>query len=350
MSSARVLRRSLLLLATACLAAISPTLGAERVEVSGSPGAKHAHTARAALGRLPQAIALFEGARYDQAARAFESIVAELPPPDRAATAAAFLDLESSARYTRVLSGLYANAGLCHFRARRYEEAAERLERALAIDGSAVGPRVTLGLVYKRQQLYEEAARWLEDAWRRGARGTDLFADLGEVHLRLGGHLRARWALVQARQSLTAGDPADWGTALDADTLLAEIDQADGRLAEAERRLRSVLRHAPGHVQARSRLIQLLLRSGRDADAGVHQRRLRRAADQVDAVHAILANQPGGVDALEWIADTYRALGLLHLADVHYGQLLARNPSNTKALLARHQIRSRVREDVSFTH
>jgi tetratricopeptide (TPR) repeat protein len=305
-------------------------------------GAAEVPAARAALASLPGAVRLFRAGSYDEAARLFQGALSHLPGPGEAAAAAAFLGLGEPAAYRRLLSGLHNNLGTCHLRARRYDLAIASFERSVAAGPSEPGPRVGLGLALMHRRRYGAARRSFEEALALGAGGDKLQLDLGRTLLRAGDREAARRALSRAALlSRRSGDVQSWGTALEAERLLAEADQEEGLLTAAERRLRRILARAPGDPQARYRLSQVLLRGGRSEEAAEHLRRFQRDARTLASIQSALAASPGRVAALGWVADTYRALGLLHLADVHYRQLLARNPEDRRARWALHVIRAR---------
>lgn len=325
------------LTATSGLAATSPTPTA-----AGDFDAAAAEEAGRQLERLPHAVGLFRAGRYDEASEAFAAILARLPEPVEAAAAAALLGLGGPDDYRRLLSGLHANLGVCHLRARRYEPARASLETAVDADPRAAGPRANLGVVLLRLNRHAEARRELAAALALGAEGDKLRLDLGEALLRLGEPAAARAELRRALALARARSGAQgWGTALEAERLLAEADLAEGRLAEAEARLVRVLDLASGEPQARHRLAQVLLRSGRREEARAHLERFERDSAAMASIQGALAASPGRVEALHWVADSYRALGLLHLAEVHYLQLLARDPADAQARRALAVVRAR---------
>lgn len=298
--------------------------------------------ARDALAELPRAIDLFRAGRYDAASELFDRMAADLPGPEHSAAASAFLGLADSREYARILSGLHSNLGVSHLRARRHDEAVAALEKAVEIDPTAAGPRTNLAMALRHQRRYADARDAFEQALARGARSQKLLLDFGDVCLRLGDRPRARWALARARLRASA-DVAAWGTALEADALLAQLDFEEGQPRAAETGYRAVLARTPGHVRARYGLLRLLLRDGRTREAAAEQRRFERDSALLNAIESVLAGQPGSVAPMQWVADSYRALGLLHLADVHYRQLLSRNPGDTKALLALRDLEARAR-------
>jgi tetratricopeptide (TPR) repeat protein len=311
-------------------------------------GAEEAAAAKAALERLPEAVRLFRAGSYDEAAEIFAGLLARLPELREAPAAAALLELGQPDDYRRLLSGLHANLGVCHLRARRYEPARASFEAAVETDPRAAGPRASFGVVLLRMQRYAEAREHLAAAVALGAPGEKVHLDLGEALLRAGEPAEARRALVRAVGLARArGDVQGWGTALEAERLLAEVDLEEGSAADAEARLRRLLALAPGEPKARFRLAQVLLRAGRRDEAREHLDRFERDSRTMASIQSALAASPGRVAALHWVAGSYLELGLLHLAEVHYLQLLARDPADREARRALALLRSRAGESGS---
>jgi tetratricopeptide (TPR) repeat protein len=297
--------------------------------------ASGAATLQQRLATLPEVKRLFESGQYDLAAAAFESLVAALPDRSQSATAAALLGLGDPADVSRLRARLLDGLGLCHLRSRRFQRALDSLDRAAAADREAASPRVHRGLVLMHQKRYDEAARAFEEGIARGAGGAKVLLDLGRVLARSGELARARVVLAQCLEDARQrGDVQAWGTGLEASKLLAEIAVEQDRLEEAEERLRSVLAMAPGEVQSRYRLGRLLVRRGRAADAERHLEIFRRDSETLASIHAVLGEGRNKTSGVRWVADAYRRLGLLHLAEVHYRQILAGTPGDPQALRA----------------
>jgi len=301
-------------------------------------------TTRSALKSLPQAIQSFHAGRYQQAEQGFQDIIDKLPELRHAATAAALLQIGPSKNYRRLLSSLYTNLGLSQLRMRHYEMAVKNLSIAVAADGSATGPKVNLGLALFHQRRYPEAGDVLEEAISIGGGNAKLYADLGKIYLHAGNWRKARWALVQAMRLGTGpkADIQDWGSVLEAEKLLAQTYESEGRLQLAVDHLNRVLKRAPGETQARYRLIQVLERQGNSTLAAQHQEYFEKHSQIMANIQSVLTTSPEQVPALHWVADTYRGLGLLHLAEVHYRQLLVRHPEDDRAKLAIHKINRRI--------
>lgn len=285
----------------------------------------------------------FRAGRYDLAAEIFEGVLAGLPPARRATTAAALLGVGSGSDYRRLLSGLHGNLGLSYLRSRRYELAISALGHAVALSPRAVQPRINLGLAQLHVKRFGDAVRSFDRAIALEPGDAKLHLDLGRALLGAGDLPRARWASTQAvRLAGHEASVASWGTGIEGEKLLAEVDLRDRQSVRAERRLRSVLERVPGEVQARYRLIQLLERTERIEEAEAERRRFTHDSELLGTIQSVLISDPGGIDALLWVADTYRQLGLLHLAEVHYEQLVARNPNDTKAVWALHDLKIRM--------
>jgi tetratricopeptide (TPR) repeat protein len=299
--------------------------------------------ARRRLAGLPAAGRLFRAGDYDGAAAAFARILEGLPDRSQAATAAALLRLPGPAEFLKLRSRLEDGVGLSHFRARRFSAALASLDRAVAADPTAPAPRVHRGLVLMHQKRYADARDAFEQGLERGATGEKLLLDLGRVLAKSGEGARARLVLGRCIESCRRrADVQSWGTLLEAEKLLAELAQDERRWTEAEERLRRVLARSAGDVQTRYRLGQLLARRGRAAEATRELDRFRRDSETLASIQSVLADSPGKVSALWWVADAYRRLGLLHLAEVHYRQILARDAADSKARLAIRDLEKRM--------
>jgi tetratricopeptide (TPR) repeat protein len=319
------------------------------VSVAGQPAAqapgfdlRAARAAAQALAELPTAQALFQAGDYERAGQAFERALERLPAESHAATASALLNLGPPERFLELRARLLGNLGVCRLRARRYEEAVGLLRAARDAEPRRARHRANLGVTLLRLRRYDEARAQLERAVALGARDGKLLLDLAEAHLRAGELSRARAAAqgclrLQAQASGVEG----WGLRLEAEELLAEADWSEGHLAGAEARLRRVLAWAPGRASARQRLAQVLLRAGRTGEAARQRARFERDAALTGALQSALAARPGRVDALRFVAYAYEQLGLLHLAQAHYRQLLARAPRDQRLRVALRRLERR---------
>lgn len=295
-------------------------------------GIDEAERARRALADVPQAVEHFRAGRYARAAAGFADILETLPGCDQAATAAALLQLDGPTHFHRLRSSVETNLGLCHLRARRYAVAAEVLAQAVESDPRSPVARSNLGVALLRAKRYRDARRELEEALRRGAVEARVHLHLGEAALRGGDPRRAAQALRRAQHlARAAADVESQGVRRDAERLLAELALARGRPREARRRLESVLAETPGDPLPRYLLLGVLVRLGDAAAVERHRALFLHHAATMASLQSALSESPDEVAGLHWIADTYLSLGLDHLADTHYRQLLARDPDDRAA-------------------
>lgn len=303
----------------------------------------HSEKAAEALARMKQGMLRFSQGDYREAEAIFSSIAAALPDVRHAVAMAALLELPNAGTYRRIVSALYSNLGLAQMRSRRYSQAVTSLEKAISADPHAFQPRSNLGIIFLRQKGYAAAAHELESVMRYGEADAELYLNLGESYLGLGDHGRARWAFMQAKR---LSDPPkhvrQWGELLEADRGLAKVYFREGRLDESKRYLESVLARAAGDSEARYLLVRILARQGHRDIAEKHKARFDRDSQTIADIQSVLASTPGKVDALQWVADTYRELGLLHMAYVHYKQLESRDPGNSQLQLAMLDLQQRI--------
>ena len=301
-----------------------------------------AREARRALDDLPRADRLFRAGDYDAAALAFRRVLDRLPDASRAASAAGLLGLETPERYERLRSRVQGNLGVCLLRGRSYAPAVAMLEAAVAGEPGRARHRANLGLALLRSRRYEEARVQLERAASLDGADAKLHLDLARASQGAGDLERARTAAGRAlRLSEAAADLEAWGVALEAEELLAEVEWSDGRYERAEPHLRRVLARAPGQVSARQRLVQLLLRTGRAGEARRERARFEADAALMSSIQNTLSGAEGRPERLRWVAYAYERLGLLHLAEVHYRQLLARSPEDHRLRSSLHDLRRR---------
>lgn len=286
---------------------------------------------RAALAQLPATLRDFEAGRYCAAEQGFAAILERLPALQHAATAGPVLGLAGSADYRRLVSGLETNLGLCRLRARRYLDALDPLTRATKTDPASPRAWANLGVGLLHTRRPCEARVALERAMARG--GTARAGlHLGRAALECGDPAAARRALTPflhlGGETQTLGQRAD---RLEAELLLAQVETEQGELAVARGRLEDLIGQTPDDPLPRYHLIQVLARLGLAAEADVHRERFARSAALMATIQGALAERPEEVEGLHWIAQTYSDLGLDHLAEVHYRQLLARDPGDREA-------------------
>ncbi len=308
--------------------------------------------ARRATAALPAALRDLRAGRYGQAEEALAAVRSALPDVRHGATAAALLGLAGAGEYRRLVASIETNLGLARFRARRYPAAIEALERAVRIDPRSRVAWVDLGVALFHAQRFVEAAMALRQARALGAGGSHLELRAGQAAAHAGEPEAARRALSRAvRLGAAEGTVGGRGTALEAQVSLAELDAAAGDLASARRRLEAVLAETPSDPLPRYRLLGILARQGETAALVEHRERFEADARAMAAVQAALGRGPEEAANLHWLAETYHRLGLDHLAEVHYRQLLARDRDDEAArrglaeLALRHRGRPSAAED-----
>jgi len=321
---------------TARQASLAPHLGASQMV-----------DARAATALQPAALALIRAARYEEAATVLAGIARRLPEARHEATAAAVLGLRGSGDYRRLVASTYANLGLCQLRLRRFPDAEASLRAALAVEPANPAALASLGSTLIHQRRYREAVAVLLQATRTRD-DAKLQLDLGHAHLQLGNLAEARDRL--SRAVAAAGkkrSPAAWGIALDAERELAQVDVASGLPGAAVTRLRALLARAPGDVQTRYQLSRALARGGEVAGAGAEQARIDADSRAMASIQASLAGRPD-TGQLAAVAREYRRLGLVHLAEIHYLQVLAREPGDAAARVELAGLRAGLSDDSAW--
>lgn len=302
---------------------------------------------RQALERLPAAIRDFEAGRYGAAEQAFAALLAALPASEEAATAAALLALPSPAAYRRLRSGVETNLGLSRLRSRRTVDALAPLTRAALTDPTS--PRawgnLGVGLLHARRPCEARAA--LERAVAVGASQRTAL-HLGRAALECGEPSAARRALARfERTKSPRGGSAARGDRLEAELLLARVEAEEGLLRPARARLERLLAATPDDPLPRYHLIQVLARLGESQAVVAHREVFARSAERMAAIQGALGERPEEVGGLHFIAQTYSDLGLDHLAQVHYQQLLARDPRDQEALWGLAELERRARHGSS---
>ena len=284
-----------------------------------------------ALASFDQAALLFRSGRYDDACRAYQQIRAALPDRSRSAAMAQLIGLRDARAYEELLASIEGNLGLAHLRARRFEQAERHLAEAVRIAPRRAKTRANHGIALLRASRPAEAQAALSRAIALGDRRAATYLDLGRAAQQAGDPTAARVALHQALMRARGRSIDGGGTALEAEKSLAELDLEESNHAAAEERLRRVLSRAPGEVQARYLLARAIAKSGRREEAELERSRFEEDSKRLAGIQSVLVEQPGNVEALHWVADTYALLGLHHFAATHYRQLLARDPQDRVA-------------------
>jgi tetratricopeptide (TPR) repeat protein len=292
---------------------------------------RDAERAKQALASLQEGSRRFEAGRYDDACAIYQRALDALPDRSRAEAMAQLLGLENGQAYVAILASIEGNLGLAHLRARRFEEGERHLFIAVQIAPRRARTRANHGIALLRARRPAEAQAELARAIAMGDRRAATFLDLGRAAHQAGDVAAARGALEQAVLRASGRTVDQWGTRLEAQKALAEVDLEVNDLASAERRLKRVLAVVPAEVEARFLLARTIARGGRTEEAELERRIFERDSERLAGIQRLLVESPGNVEALHWVADTYSTLGLHHFAETHYRQLLARNPEDRAA-------------------
>jgi tetratricopeptide (TPR) repeat protein len=290
-----------------------------------------AERAKQVLASLEEGSLLFEAGRYDDACAVHQRALEALPDRSHAGAMAQLLGLENGQVYLAILASIEGNLGLAHLRARRFEEAERHLFTAVRIAPRNAKTRANHGIALLRARRPAEAQAELARAIALGDRRAGTYLQLGRAAHQAGDVVASRRALEQAELRASGRTVDHWGTRLEAQKSLAELDLEAGDLASAELRLKRVLSLAPGEVEARFLLARTIARSGRAEEAEQERRIFERDGERLAGIQRVLVESPGEVEALHWVADTYSVLGLHHYAETHYRQLLARDPEDRAA-------------------
>jgi len=298
-----------------------------------------------ALARIDDGLLSFRQGDYGQAEAIFSDIKQQLPDVSHALAMAKLLDLADATSYKRLLSSVYGNLALSQLRSRQFNNAEQNFRAAISIDPRAGLPRKNLGVTYLRMKNYSAAIREFSTLLRGGANDTELYLNVGRAHTGLGNFAKARWAFLQVLR-IGQTDPSlrRWGDSLEARRGLAKINFQQNRLQESADQLLELLAHAPGDSESRYLLVQVLSRQGQPEQAALHKEIFDRDSKAIADIQAVLSSTPDKVSAMQWVADSYRELGLFHLAHAHYQQLVARDPDNNLAKLAIIKLQQRVQQ------
>ncbi|MEM7356019.1 MAG: tetratricopeptide repeat protein, partial [Acidobacteriota bacterium] len=216
---------------------------------------------------------LLELGRYDEALDAY--LVALEPFEDAFATGSAVDAAHAPA---------YLNLGAIYFQKEEWEPALDAYGKALRLDPQQISALYNQGFVQFRLGRFEAA-----EATYRKALAID--PELPVAYLHLGQMARRQGALDEAVRWLNDGLPRfDAESRLVAWRVLAESQDALGRLAEAEKAYRSLLAARPGEISARLALGRLLRRSERLGEARQELEQARRAAPEDPEVALELAS------------------------------------------------------------
>ena len=165
--------------------------------------------------------------------------------------------------------------GAILLKARRFDEAEERLRRAIALAPSFAKPHEDLGLLLAQQRRHGEAEEMLR-------RAVNLDASLEQAHFHLGRVLLANGKGAEADEVFER-----WFELNPEQGRLAEAARLhrSGRIEESERLCRRVLRDNPENVSALRLLGQIAMQSGHADNAEELLRRaIRHAPDFTGAI------------------------------------------------------------------
>lgn len=259
-------------------------------------------------------------------------------------------DPESAGRYFKRAAELapdraevWSHLGNFQFRQGQSEAALSSLRTARSLDPQRSAPERRLGDLSAAAGRYEDAVTWYRAALAAAPSASeahDLQAGLGDFLLRLGRHDEARQAIEEA---LKAGERPQLLFAL------GTIDEAQGRLSDAERRYRQVLTLAPGNPLAANNLAMLLVKSnGLAEEAQSLAAQARRAlpnnayvegtfgctlalsgrnADAIKVLQPVVERLPEDTWSRYCLAASLQALGRTDAARPHFEKVLALDPS-----------------------
>lgn len=266
-------------------------------------------------GPLPQAVALHQAGRLDEAAALYREVLAQAPRQFDALHLLGVVAMQQG-RLDEAIRGIgealavqpnsgpaLANLGTALMRAGRLDESRAALERAVRAQPGHAEAQASLGMLLRRLGRAADAVGPLRKAFAAQARSYDVAANLGAALLETG-DARGALAAFEAAARLRPDDPAAW-------TNLAEAALRHGQGARALEAADAALRLRPDDGSAlrmRGRGLDLL---GRPAEARESFERAVRLAPRDAAAHNDLgAHLRDAGLADEAIASLRRALEL----------------------------------------
>jgi tetratricopeptide (TPR) repeat protein len=227
--------------------------------------------------RLEEGELQFQRGDYPNALAAFQETLEILPPASKARRGSRLLELEGDEDYRRYLASLHGNAGVALLRMRRYDEAAEELERAVKLDPRRALFQINLGTCHQRSKRFAEASSAFE-------RALELGTEDPQVRIRLGESLLASGRVDEAIETLrgaigTLPHPDLEGLRVDLWLALGKALAERGSTPEAIDALARTLQSAPGTTEAWYQLSRLLHREGRAEEAAVASTRFSRLVE-----------------------------------------------------------------------
>jgi Flp pilus assembly protein TadD len=227
---------------------------------------------------------------------------------------------------------------------RRFAEAEETLLRAIALAPSFAKPREDLGHVLLELDRPQEAVDALEQATRLDPKSESAWFELGKALAKTG---RGKEADVAFEKSFELS-PEKKALAY------ASRHHQEGRLKEAERMYRDILRARPDNVDALRLLANVVARTGRPGEAEHLLQRAIAAAPDFAGAHTDLGNllreqdrfeeaiashraalrlEPDSPKAHFLLAGTLAPAALTYDAIAEYEQALKLNPRHASAWL-----------------
>jgi len=278
--------------------------------------------------------AYFDAGRYEDAAAQYQKAV-EIDPNDADAFYLLGAMFENQAWEGQVEQVDPADA--------RLAQAATALEKAVSLRPNFSQAQFALGNVYMQQEVYEKAALAWEAVVAAGPPEQSHLAALAHAYSKLGRHADEASAYEQA---LALGDDANLRTFLGLSYLqqgkpdaaiaeyqhalsldpfnplahlgLAEIYDAQSRLAEAAASYEQVLALGGGDAYARRQLAGVYERQGKNEEA-------------VAELTGAAGDDPGDAATLLQLADLYGRMNQLEDAAAAYGRVLSLKPESAPA-------------------
>jgi Tfp pilus assembly protein PilF len=177
---------------------------------------------------------------------------------------------------------MHLNLGTSYFQNRNFPDAEKELKQALVLKPDSVNALNALGCLYLEQERLDESARMFQSAIELKPLWTDPHYNFGRLLVKTGHRPEA---LEQFRTAVETG-PLNSSARL----FLAQTLAEDGNLQEAETEYRKSLELAPT-IDADRGLIDVLLRTGRSAEAEDRMRALLKQYPFEGAMHLKLAKQ-----------------------------------------------------------
>jgi protein O-mannosyl-transferase len=177
---------------------------------------------------------------------------------------------------------MHLNLGTSYFQNRNFPEAEKELKQALIFNPGSVNALNALGCLYLEQERFDESTRLFQSAIDLKPLWTDPHYNYGRLLVKIGHRAEA---LKEFRKAVETG-PLNSSARL----FLAQALAEDGNLQEAETEYRQSLALA-ATIDAQKGLIDVLLRAGRNAEADDRMRDVLKQYPFEGAIHLKLAKQ-----------------------------------------------------------